>query len=103
MAVSRCRSCHVEIFFGLTTKGKRMPIDLTPVEDGNMVVEDLGQVMGRIAGANENGPGPAMAYVRVLRKGEVVAPDVARYQSHFSSCPAAETFRSTGPRSYPRF
>lgn len=37
----RCRSCGSPIFFGLTTKGRRMPIDPAPVEDGNVVLVSL--------------------------------------------------------------
>jgi len=90
---SRCRSCGAPIWFGLTAKGKRMPIDLAPVEDGNVVVDRLEQAMDQLAGANESGPGQALPQIRVLARGEVVDADVPRYTSHFVSCPRAERHR----------
>ncbi len=86
----RCRTCSSPIWFGLTAKGRRMPMDPTPVEDGNMVVDRLEQVMDQLAGANESGPGKALPHVRVLAKGEAVDPATPRYVSHFATCPGAE-------------
>lgn len=67
-----CRSCKQPIRFGLTEKGRRMPIDPQPVPDGNVVFID-----------EQN--------VRVLSAGEVV--DGPRFQSHFVSCPSAARHR----------
>jgi hypothetical protein len=89
----RCRSCGAPIWFGLTAKGRKMPMDPTPVEDGNVVMDRLEQVMDQIAGAGPDGPGQALPHVRVLAKGEAVDPDVPRYVSHFATCPASERHR----------
>lgn len=89
----RCRSCHAAIWFGLTAKGKRMPMDPAPSDSGNVVLDRLEQAMDQLAGANEDGPGKAEPHVRVLRKGEVVDPDVPRYTSHFATCPKADRHR----------
>lgn len=97
--VARCRSCHAAIWFGLTAKGKRMPLDPAPVDDGNVVMDWLEQVMDQMAGANESGPGKALPHVRVLRKGEAVDADVPRYLAHFVRCPAADRFRNRSPLS----
>jgi hypothetical protein len=40
-----------------------------------------------------SGPGEALPHVRVLRKDEVVDPDVPRYVSHFVTCPSAQRHR----------
>jgi hypothetical protein len=89
----RCRSCEAPIWFGLTAKGKRMPLDPAPVEDGNVVMDRLEQVMDQLAGADESGPGQALPHIRVLSKGELPDPDVARYVSHFATCPKADRHR----------
>lgn len=36
--VATCRSCGASIEFVLTAKGKRMPLDLGPSRDGNVLV-----------------------------------------------------------------
>lgn len=89
----RCRSCQAPIWFGLTEKGRRMPMDPAPVEDGNVVVDRMEQVMDQLAGADESGPGQALPHIRVLARGETVDPATPRYVSHFVTCPAAQRFR----------
>lgn len=95
----RCRSCGSPIFFGLTTKGRRMPIDPAPVEDGNVVlvslearmetgVANLGRARAQRDGATPTDGGSAdLPRVRVLRAGEHVEVDLPRYRSHFATCP----------------
>ncbi len=81
----RCSSCGAVIWWGFTSKGKRMPLDAQPAEDGNVVVDWPGGLL----------PSPSAApHVRVLRKGED-AGDVPRYRSHFVTCTAAERHRKT--------
>ncbi|MEA2702898.1 MAG: hypothetical protein QOD63_843 [Actinomycetota bacterium] len=84
----RCRACAAAIWFGLTVKGRRMPIDPAPAEDGNVVI-DADVVLHALADLDAR----TLPHVRVLGKGEAVDPDVPRYRSHFSTCPAAERFR----------
>jgi hypothetical protein len=62
--------------WALTDKGRRMPIDPAPAEDGNLVLT-LG---------NPN-------YVRV----DPTWPG-PKYRSHFASCPGAATHRRKAPR-----
>jgi len=82
----RCRSCHAAVWFGLTAKGKRMPLDPAPVDDGNVVIERVDAVIGIDADV-------ALPRVRVLRKDDVVGRETPRYVSHFATCPAAERHR----------
>lgn len=98
---ARCRSCSAPIWFGLTLKGKRMPIDPTPVEDGNVVIVEMERRMeaqvanlgrGGAAHATE-GAGDELPRVRVLRAGEHVPVDLPRYVSHFATCPEAQRHR----------
>ncbi len=90
----RCRSCGAPIWFGLTAKGKRMPMDLAPVEDGNVVVDYLMATLDQLASAYEGDqPPPDGCRVRVLAKGETPGPDVPRYVSHFATCPSAQRHR----------
>ena len=90
----RCRSCGAPIWFGLTAKNKRMPMDLAPIEDGNVIVDGDMNLLDKMASAYEgDAPPPDGCRVRVLTKGEAVDPDVPRYTSHFATCPKAERHR----------
>ena len=83
----RCRSCNAAIWFGRTAKGKRMPIDPTPVENGNVVVDQDMKALDMIGSAFPGDPDPERGVpVRVLHKDEAVDPDVPRYVSHFATC-----------------
>jgi hypothetical protein len=71
-----CNSCKRSVVFARTERGKLMPIDPRPAEDGNLeiiaLVEDV-------------------PTVRVLRKGD---PTLAkRYMPHFATCPNAVRHR----------
>lgn len=65
-----CRSCGASIFWALTFKGKRMPIDSEMVPDGNIVVED------------------GVAYVQTADTAQLLA-----YKSHYATCPQADEWR----------
>ncbi len=90
----RCRSCNAPIWFGLTAKNKRMPMNLAPTEDGNVIVDQDMKLLDKLASAYAgDGPPPDGCRVRVLTKGEAVDPDVPRYTSHFATCPRADRHR----------
>lgn len=90
----RCRSCGAPIFFGRTAKGRRMPLDPAPVEDGNVIVDQDMRLLDKLASAYVgDSPPPEGAPVRVLHKFELIDPDVPRYRTHFASCPAADRHR----------
>lgn len=38
MSAGTCRSCHARILWAWTSSGKRMPVDIEPVEGGNVLV-----------------------------------------------------------------
>jgi hypothetical protein len=78
--MTACRSCGAKIFFALTTKGKRMPLDNDPVADGNLVIEASPEGLGE------------MPLVRPYDAG-VDGETVRRFVSHFSSCPSASRWR----------
>lgn len=74
--LSKCRSCKQPILFALTRKGRRIPLDPDPVENGNIrltEVEGRKLPLARVVDGTEN-PGP-------------------RYRTHFASCPDADRFR----------
>lgn len=81
--VPRCRSCGALILWARTTKGKRVPIDAGPVENGNI----------RLAYAGD-GSDPVAHYEP---PGQPALPDVEpepRYVSHFATCPQAREWRN---------
>lgn len=74
--MSTCRSCGRPIRWARTTKAKRIPIDLAPVDDGNVTLSD-----DRDPIATVHPPGQAP-----LDAGP-------RYVSHFATCPDADRHR----------
>lgn len=76
-----CRACGVHIQFGITVKGKRMPIDVAASDDGNVVFDDDG------------------SHVTVLKRGE--ATERPRFHSHFETCPKGAAFRSRQSKAKP--
>jgi hypothetical protein len=74
-----CRSCEAPILWAKTVKGKRMPLDPDPVEDGNIW----------IIRAEPDGP-----VISVALASEGVPPLVQhRYVAHFVTCPDADAWR----------
>lgn len=79
MASSACRSCGAPVFWLLTERGKRIPIDDEPVEDGNIVIRwdwDKGENVAHYVG-----------------KDEEIGSDEERYVSHFATCPQSKNWR----------
>ncbi len=81
---TKCRSCGAPILWAETEKGKNIPIDPTPVQDGNLVL------ILRKSGL----PPITMFADRLDGKG------LPRYKSHFATCPNAGSHRkkSGGPK-----
>lgn len=78
MANGVCRGCGNEIRWALTDKGKGIPLDPEPVDDGNLVLD------------GEHGDGRPV--VRYVRKGEDTGI-LPRYKTHFATCENADEFR----------
>lgn len=72
---ARCQSCGAAILWAKTSKGKPIPLDAKPREDGNVVLEPNGVAF--VIGPLE----------RVQRGRET------RYVAHFSTCPHADEHR----------
>jgi hypothetical protein len=80
--MSKCRDCSVAIkFVRIAPKGRMMPIDPVPDEDGNVVARLVG---GSLAG-------------HVLTKGEEVPEGWQRYMPHAATC----AVRNRGRRGVP--
>lgn len=73
--MATCRSCGAGIRWARTLAGKSIPLDPSPVDDGNLVVVD-GVAMSR-ANANLRGAGP-----------------LPLFKSHFATCPNADRHRN---------
>lgn len=78
--MEKCRSCKAEILWVITQKGKRMPVDKEPTENGNLELHDQGQYR------------PPLAIVHSVK-----APGVLRYISHFATCPQSKQHRKKDP------
>lgn len=67
-----CRSCKAPIFWAENHKGRRIPLDIKSVEDGNLEVVFRGQR-------------PALALQRTEIRWRTVG--VKLFKSHFATCP----------------
>jgi hypothetical protein len=65
----------------LTTKGKRMPLDVAPDERGNIVLE---QVEGEVE---------EVAFVLAGERLSAARGVETLYTSHFATCPEADSWR----------
>lgn len=76
--MSNCTSCNRPITWAVAqASGKSVPLDPTPIPDGNVV---------RVGADEQNRP-----IVVFLKKGETSTNP--RYRSHFTTCPAAQRHR----------
>jgi hypothetical protein len=71
-----CRSCGGSIRWVLTGKGRRMPVDPDPVDNGNVTLA----VVAGVVHATVHGDATGIT-------------GVARYISHFATCPEAHKHR----------
>lgn len=74
--IVRCSTCGAQMFFALTPAGKRIPIDLEPRADGNLVIR-----------RPENGKVIAVP-AKDAQPGETI-----RHVSHFATCSEAASHR----------
>ena len=73
---AQCSRCPQRIVWAKTATGKSMPVDVEPAGDGNIVlIETRGGTQA------------------IVVKNATEFPDLKRYRSHFSTCPAAAAFR----------
>jgi len=81
----RCRhpKCKAKVLWVTTTTGNEMPLDPDPTPDGTIIVVE--------------GRGRALGPARLAE----LDPGVARYRSHFVSCPGTKRFRRRRPRRGP--
>jgi hypothetical protein len=82
--MATCRSCGAEVRWVITAgEGKEMPIDVVPVENGNL------EVVGRA----QNRYGAEVAKVACRNPGELSMLDGVRFVPHFATCPDAADWR----------
>ncbi len=71
--ITKCRSCHAQVYWVETELGKKMPVDAKSVPDGNIIFVDK--------------------KAHVLKAGEVPDEGVKRWVSHFVTCIHAKQHR----------
>lgn len=84
-----CASCGAQIFFGLTGKGKRIPVDVEPTADGNLFFLPLNDEWG---GAVILGGSPCIEVISATNQPPACA-EPERFTSHFTTCPNAAFHR----------
>ena len=76
--MSDCRTCGAPILWAKTERGKNIPLDPEPCDDGNLAVSSVpGGLLARAVGANS----PALL------------AGLPRHVSHFVTCPQADQHR----------
>lgn len=78
--MAACRSCSAEIFWAQTVKGKRIPVDAAPAEDGNV------ELIGRDLDSG-------LPLAAVHPPGQDIVMAAERFRSHFATCPNAAAHR----------
>lgn len=78
---NKCRSCGAPILWAETVKGKSMPIDPTPVPDGNIFLQ-----------VRQHLP-PLAIYLTALELTAAQAEKRELFKSHFATCPEATKWR----------
>ena len=76
----RCRSCKAPIRWAVTEAGRPIPLDLEPVDAGNVRLDDA-----RVPG------GAPIAVIVFSEDREAFAGEL--YLSHFATCPYAQEHR----------
>ncbi len=84
MTIEECRSCRSQVFWAVTSKGASMPVDVSPVADGDMIID----------GEARASSGVMRPRVLVLSGGDVPLDDPPRFVSHFVTCPHATGWRA---------
>lgn len=85
-----CRSCGAPIQWAVTEKGKSMPVDLQPSEDGNILLQ------------HREGKVPIALYLNEKEKQQLIDALDQRQQrhrlflSHFVTCKQAASWRKKG-------
>ena len=76
--VDRCKACEAPIVWAVTKAGKRMPVDVTPTEDGNVLLFPMAD---------------RQVLAIVFSLDEARAKSRERFKSHFATCVEAARFR----------
>lgn len=80
MQITTCRSCNARIVWARTAfNGTPMPIDVDPVDNGNILVEEQ-EHSGRLTAL-------------VLPPGDERIISETTYTSHFATCPDGDQWR----------
>jgi hypothetical protein len=97
-----CRSCHAEIQWATTAKGKAMPLDVTPVDPDSHGAQ--------VAWEDEHGRLQCRPYavakteiaeqLRISEKAAagLIESTYGAFTSHFATCPNAGAHRGKGHR-----
>lgn len=82
MNQNKCTSCNAKIIWADTVKGRRIPLDAQPVDDGNMTLD-----------YSRGHDYPPLA--RVV-SAQAPPRTMILYKSHFATCPNAAAHRRGG-------
>lgn len=94
---THCRSCNAPILWATTEKGKAMPLDIEPVENGDIRLEERSvAAYGGGTIVREQIVLTAVYAANADSEQERSLGDVPRYVSHFATCEFADHHRKKG-------
>lgn len=88
---SRCRACKQQIVWAATEHGRLIPVDPIARPDGNLELLRMSGVLVARVLTPEREREIQERLLAAHRDG--VTPELALHVTHFSTCPAADTFR----------
>lgn len=86
-----CRSCSSPMVWAISAKRRRIPIDPTPVEDGNVILLPI------VDQAEKERLGASFR-AQVVGPLDQMVEGVARFKSHFATCADADRHRKGNRR-----
>jgi hypothetical protein len=81
--MQHCRSCGAKILWATTEKGRRMPVDFSPNEKGNIFLQHR----------PEREPLAVYATAEQIAAFEGTLQQHRLFTSHFATCPEAKKWR----------
>jgi hypothetical protein len=84
---AHCRSCGADIIWAVTEKGKAMPVDPTPLPDGNIVLS-MRTNQAPVAAIQTK---ESIEYL--LAQAKYTGQEHLLFKSHFATCPNATKHR----------
>lgn len=72
---TKCSACDQPLLIAVTNKGRHLPVDPDPIDDGHLILERIQFSPNRLV-------------VHAHRTDEIIPDGTLRYRPHYDSCPS---------------